>query len=67
MTTPKYADTVVKLTDEDSNAFNIVNVVMKAIRRDIGLAAAAEFQNMAFNCGSYDELLQLCMETVTVE
>ena len=63
---PKYPDVHVQLSGEDGNANGIIGRVAKALRRSVGDEAASEFTNAATNCGSYDELLVLAMETVNV-
>ena len=52
--------------DEDGNAHSIIGRVAQALRRQVSPEAATEFTTAAHNCGSYDELLVLAMETVTV-
>jgi hypothetical protein len=63
---PKYPDVHVQLSGEDGNANGIIGRVAKALRRSVSNEAASEFTTAAANCGSYDELLVLAMETVTV-
>lgn len=60
----KYPDVHVQLTGNDGNAFGVIGAVEKAIRREVGRDEAKEFTDTAYKCGSYDELLQLCMKTV---
>lgn len=56
----------VKLTGTDGNVFAVIGAVSKALKR-AGLAdEAAAFTAAAFDCGSYDEVLRLCMATVNV-
>ncbi len=56
----------VKLTGEDGNAFAIIGRVSNAMI-DAGLPdEALAFRMAAFRCKSYDEVLQLCAETVEV-
>ena len=64
--TVKYPDIEVQLSGEDGNAFSIIGRVSRAIRRAEGNEAATEFSSAAMKCGSYDEVLQLCMRTVEV-
>ncbi len=55
------------LTSTDGNVFAIIAKVTKSLR-DAGLKdKSAEFANRAMECGSYDEVLQLCFEFVDVE
>lgn len=63
---PKYPDVHVQLTGEDGNAYSIIGRVAKALRRSVDNDAASEFTTAAMNCGSYDQLLVLAMETVNV-
>ncbi len=65
--TGKQTGIVVKLVGEDGNAFAIIGRVSRALESAGLRAEAAEFQQKAFACGSYDELLQLVMATVEVE
>lgn len=64
---PKYPDVRVQLTGEDGNAYSIIGRIAKALRREVSNDAATEFTTAAFDCGSYDELLVLAMETVDVQ
>jgi len=63
----KYPDVKVKLVGEDGNAFAIIGKVKTALCREVGHTAGAEYQAAAFNCESYDALLCLTMDTVTVQ
>jgi hypothetical protein len=63
---PKFPEVEVQLTGQDGNAFNIIGRVSRALKQAGMPAEATEFTNRAFSAGSYDELLQLAMETVTV-
>ena len=62
----KFPEVVVQLTDQDGNAFAVIGAVAKALKRAGKPDAAKEFTDAAFKCGSYDEVLQLCMKTVEV-
>jgi hypothetical protein len=64
---PAYPDITVQLTGRDGNAYAIIGAVARELRRQVGDAAATAFAAAAFECGSYDELLQLAMATVTVD
>ncbi len=59
-------DIRVRLTGEDGNVFSIVGRVKSALRQAGFNDEADEFVRTAFGAGSYDEVLMLCMETVTV-
>ncbi|MFD5451199.1 hypothetical protein [Streptomyces sp. NPDC127100] len=63
---PAYPDVPVQLSEEDSNAYNIVGQVCRALRRAGHPEAATEFAAAAFQSASHDELLQLAMRTVDV-
>jgi hypothetical protein len=56
----------VQLTGVDGNAFNIIGIVTTALSREVGSDAAKTFADAAFECSSYDDLLALCMRTVSV-
>jgi len=63
---PKYPSVRVQLTGNDGNAYAVIGAVSKALRREVSPDAAAAFTDAAMVCGSYDELLQLAMQTVEV-
>ena len=63
---PKFPEVNVQLTGQDGNVFAVIGAVSKALKRAGKPDAAKEFQDAAFKCGSYDEVLQLCMKTVEV-
>lgn len=58
---------VCKLVGTDGNVFSIIGAVSKTLKRAGQPEKAKEFQNKAFSSGSYDAVLQLCMEYVEVE
>ena len=62
---PKYPKVKVRLSGEDGNVFSIIGRVVHALKRAGEEAAAQEFQAKAFSAHSYDEVLSLCMATVT--
>ena len=62
----KYPDVAVRLSGTDGSAFSIIGRVAGALRREVSREAAKEFSDAAFECGSYDQVLQLCMRTVDV-
>lgn len=65
---PKYPDVTVQLSKgQDGNAFMVIGAVSKALRRKHGNDPANEFAKAAMDCGSYNEILRLCMSTVNVE
>ena len=56
------------LTGEDGNAFNVLGLVIRALRAaGLGDDEVAEFRQEATTSGSYDGLLRACMAWVTVE
>jgi len=63
---PKFPEVEVQLTGTDGNAFNLIGIVAKALRREVSPEAAAEFQTAAMASESYDAMLRVCMETVSV-
>ena len=66
MSNVTYPDVTVKLSGTDGNAFAIIGRVSKAIRMEVGAEEAKKFTSEVTNSGSYDELLQFCMQTVNV-
>lgn len=56
----------VELIGSDGNAFAIIGKVAAALRETEGDDVAERFVKDATVCGSYDELLVLCMDTVDV-
>lgn len=62
----KYPQVTVELVGHDGNAFAIIGRVHREIARNVSVEAAQEFQDAAFACASYDDLLRLCMATVDV-
>ena len=56
-----------KLLGSDGNAFAVIGTVSKCLDDAGQPAAAKEFVDKAFECGSYDKLLALCFEYVEVE
>ena len=55
-----------KLIGEDGNAFNIIGRVSKTLEKSGKPDVAKEFQEKAFNCGSYTELLSLVSDYVEI-
>ncbi len=64
---PKYPEITVKLTGEDGNAFNILGICLRAMRR----AGLSQKERDAFQAeatsGNYTHLLATCMEWFEVE
>lgn len=63
---PRHPDIEVQLTGQDGNAFAVIAAVKRALRLEVGQEEAEEFYTAAFESGSYDALLTLCEEWVTV-
>jgi hypothetical protein len=63
---PKYPDVEVQLSGEDGNVFLVIGRVERALKREGLYAAAREFNAAAHNAQSYDEVIQLAMDTVDV-
>lgn len=64
--TELYPEISVKLSGEDGNAFGIIAKVERALKDGGQRQAAAVFVERAYECESYDALLQLAMTTVNV-
>jgi hypothetical protein len=62
----KFPHIEVQLTGNDGNAFQIIGAVGKALRMAGLPAAEKEFRDAAFQSESYDTLLRLATNTVTV-
>ena len=56
-----------KLSGEDGNVFAIIANVSRTLKRAGLRDKAEEFKAKAPKAGSYDNVLQLCMEYVEVE
>lgn len=67
MTTPTYPHVHVKLTGTDGNVYGVIGKVQLALKRAGLKDEAKQFAHDAMNCGSYDEVLRMCMETVDVQ
>jgi hypothetical protein len=64
---PKYPDITVRLTGEDGNAFNILGICLRAMRRaGLNQKERDAFQAEAIS-GNYDHLLATCIEWFEVE
>ena len=62
---PSPKDIVVKLIGTDGNAFALMGKVLRALKENDFDKEAAEFSAKAMS-GDYNNLLQVCMDTVTV-
>ena len=56
----------VELIGQDGNAYNLIGLEAKAIKRKVWGNASDRFVTEATACGSYDELLALIRRTVVV-
>lgn len=64
---PKYPEITVRLTGEDGNAFNILGICLRAMRRaGLNQKERDAFQAEAIS-GNYDHLLATCMKWFEVE
>ena len=64
---PKYPDITVQLTGKDGNAFNILGICLRAMRRaGLSKEECDKFQTEATS-GNYDHLLATCIEWFNVE
>jgi len=64
--TPKYPDIEVQLTNEDGNAMSIISRVMREMTRAGICGEERQFFFTQATSGNYDNVLQTCMEWVTV-
>jgi len=55
-----------QLTGEDGNVFSIIGRVSTALKRDKQPERAKEFCDKAMDQKSYDDVLRLCYDYVTV-
>ena len=62
----KYPKTKVKFVRPNENAFHIMGMVRKELFKTEGPIVASEFVRQAFSCKSYDDLLKMCAEWVTI-
>lgn len=63
----KYPDIRVRLSGTDGNVYAILGLVENAMRQaDVAEAEREAFRNAAFDCDSYDAVLQLIVQTVNV-
>jgi len=63
---PAHPTVTVQLSGTDGNAHMIIGKVGAALRREVGNEAADRFTHSAYDCTSFDQVLQLAMATVTV-
>lgn len=56
-----------KLIGADGNVFNLIGIASKALKRAGLRDQATEMSQRVFNCGSYDEALQIIQEYVDAE
>ena len=63
----KTSKPICKLTGTDGNVFAVIGNVSAALRRGGCKDKIEEFQEKAFRCHSYDEVLRLCHKYVEVQ
>ncbi len=63
----KFPEVFVELVGQDGNVFNLIGLTSKALKRAGYVDEAKEFAHVAISCSSYDEVLQLIMNYVTVK
>ena len=64
---PKYPEITVELVGQNGNAFNILGICLRAMRRaGLSKEECDKFQAEATS-GNYDHLLATCMEWFNVE
>jgi hypothetical protein len=64
---PKYPDITVELVGQNGNAFNILGICLRAMRRSgLSKEECDKFQAEATS-GNYDHLLATCIEWFNVE
>jgi hypothetical protein len=63
---PRQPKPICKLIGTDGNVFSIIGRVRDALRKAGQEDRASEFVEKAFGAGSYDGVLQLCLEYVEV-
>jgi hypothetical protein len=67
MAKPKFPEITVELTGKDGNVFNLMGLVVKALRRaGVSTEDIGKFTTAVMTCGSYDEALVVIMSTVDV-
>lgn len=58
---------ICKLTGTDGNVFAVIGNVSTALKRGGCKDKVEEFQEKAFRCSSYDDVLQICHKYVEVQ
>ena len=64
---PKYPDITVELIGQDSNAFNILGICRRAMRKAHLTQSEIDAFMQEATSGSYDDLLATCMSWFNVE
>lgn len=67
MIEPTYPDVTVELVGRDGNVFAIIGAVAAALRREVSGEAADAWVAEATDCESYDDVLELVVQTVQVD
>lgn len=63
---PTYPDVTVQLTGQDGNAFMVIGLIDRALRKQVSPEAAKTFTHEAMEQPSYDHLLRYAASTVNV-
>ena len=64
---PKYPKIIVRIIGKDSNVFGIIGKVSAALKKaKVPKEEVSKFTKDAFQCHSYDDVLNLVMDTVEV-
>lgn len=63
----KHPEIAVRLTEVNGNVFAVIGAVRSALQRAGLREEARSFVTEAMSLNSYDEVLQLCLRTVSVE
>ena len=66
MADPK-TEVVVELIGQDGNVFNLIGIVSRKLKREGHRDLAQEFSSKAMNQASYDDVLNLIQDYVTIE
>lgn len=64
---PKYPDIIVELVGKDGNAFNILGICRRAMRKAHLPQSEIDAFMQEATAGSYDDLLATCMDWFNVE
>lgn len=66
--TPKFPEVSVELVGQDGNVGNLMGIVTRAMKEaGVDREDIAAFRTDVFDCGSYDEVLTLIGNTVSID